>query len=347
MKLYSDNGYLNMKEIIESPYAFIFMVLSRGTGKTFGSLKYALDSGRKFIYMRRTQTQADMIRSDEMSPFASLYRELGDEYLCRMKPVAKNVTGIYRVKKDEQGDHLILSGFVMALSTISNVRGFDTSDCDLLIYDEFIGEKHEKPIRMEGMAVLNAIETIGRNRELSGRPPLKVLFMANSNDLANPLFVELGLVRTAEKMIRKNIEAYPIPERNILMIISGSSPISQMKQNTALYQMAGESSFSQMALENAFSLEFTEMVKSMSLKEFRPLVDVGEITIYQHKSKLLYYVTDHRSGKCPKYGSSEIDIKRFSNNYYYLTLSYLNRHIYFESFIFQALFEKYMNLSFV
>lgn len=347
MNLYLENGYLNMKEIIESPYPYIFMVLSRGTGKTFGSLKYALDSGHKFIYMRRTQTQADMIRSEEMSPFASLHRELGDDYLCRVKSVSKNITGVYRVRQNENGEALELTGFIMALSTISNVRGFDTSDCDLLIYDEFIGERHEKPIRLEATAFLNAIETIGRNRELTGRHPLKVVSMANSNDLANPLFIELGLVKTAEKMIRKGIESYAIPDRGILMIISGSSPISEAKQDTALYRMTGESSFSQMALENAFSLEFTEMVKSMSLKEFRPLVEVGEIVIYQHKAKLLYYVTDHRSGKCPVYGSSEIDIRRFANNYYFLKLSYLNRHMYFESFIFQALFEKYMNMSIV
>ena len=347
MNLFCDNGYLNMKDIIESPYPFIFMVLSRGTGKTFGALKYALDSGRKFIYMRRTQTQADMIRSDEMSPFSSLHRELGDDYLCRMRSVSKNITGIYRIRKEEGGDREELTGFIMALSTISNVRGFDTSDCDLLIYDEFIGEKHEKPIRLEGMAVLNAVETCGRNREISGRPPLKVVFMANSNDLANPLFMELGLVKTAEKMIRNKTEVQTIPERGIMMVISGSSPISKAKRETALYQMAGDSAFTQMALDNSFSLEFMEMVKSMSLREFRPLVEVGEIVIYQHKSRLLYYVTDHRSGKPPFYGTAEIDIRRFCNNYYYLKLSYLNRHIYFESYVLQVLFEKYMNLSMI
>lgn len=342
MDLFREDGYLDIDAIIRSA-TYIFMILARGTGKTFGALKYAVDSGEKFIYMRRTQTQADMIRTDEMSPFVSLYRELGEDYNFRLKPVAKNVTGIYRVK----GEELTLIGYIMALSTISNVRGFDTSDCTLLIYDEFIGEKHEKPIRNEGMAFMNALETIGRNREISGRPPLKVLCMANSNDLASPLFIELGLVRYAEKMLRKGLDTLKIPDRDIMLIIAKNSPISAKKAETALYRMAGDSAFTQMALENSFSLEFTEMVKSISLKEYKPLVAVGEIVIYQHKSKLLWYVTDHLSGHPEKYGTSEIDIRRFANNYYWLKISYFNRHIYFESFILQVLFERYFKLSIV
>lgn len=342
MRIFRDDGYLDVESIAGSA-TYIFMVLARGTGKTFGTLKYAIDSGQKFIYMRRTQTQADMIRTDEMSPFVSLYRELGDDYLFRLKSVAKNVTGIYRVK----GEELELRGYIMALSTISNVRGFDTSDCSLLIYDEFIGEKHEKPIRNEGMAFMNALETVGRNRELKGLPPLKVICMANSNDLASPLFIELGLVRHAEKMIRKGIEAMKIPDRDIMLIIAKHSPISAKKAQTSLYRMAGDSAFSQMAIENSFSLEFTEMVESRSLKEYKPLVQVGEICIYQHKSRLLYYVTDHISGHPDRYGSSEIDIRRFANNYYWLKISYFNRHIWFESFVLQVLFERYFRLSIV
>ena len=78
MELFREDGYLNIDGIVKAA-TFIFMVLARGTGKTFGALKYAVDSGEKFIYMRRTQTQADMIRTDEMSPFVSLYRELGED----------------------------------------------------------------------------------------------------------------------------------------------------------------------------------------------------------------------------------------------------------------------------
>lgn len=343
MKYYTEEGYLNMEEIISDPNPFIFIVCSRGSGKTFGALKYIHDHDQHFILMRRTQTQADMVQSDELNPFKSLYTELGEDYLYKFKKVAKSITGIYK----EADGQLERKGLLLALSTISNIRGFDASDVDILIYDEFIGEKHERPIKHEGIAFLNAIETIGRNRELKGKPALKVICMANSNDLANPLFIQLGLVRYAEKMIRKEIEKISLPERSLSLYILNHSPISQKKADTALYRLSGKSEFTDMAISNSFSLEFTEMVRSLSLKEYRPLVAVGEIVIYQHKSDLRYYVTDHLSGKPEIYGSSEIDIQRFSNNFYHLKLSYLNRHIYFESYVLQVLFEKYFKLCYI
>lgn len=343
MSYYLESGYLDMAKIIEDPNPFIFVVDMRGSGKTFGALKYVADTNKNFIFMRRTQTQADLVKTEELNPFKALYNELGDDYLYTFGKVAKGITGIYHMN----GEKKERKGLLLALSTISNIRGFDASDVDILIYDEFIGEKHERPIKLEGWAFTNAIESIARNRELKGRPPLKVVCMANANDLANPLFIQLGLVRYAEKMIRKDVERLSLPERGLSLYMFRSSPIADKKKQTALYKLTGGSDFAEMALYNNFSLEFTEMVKSLSLKEYRPMVEVGEIAIYAHKSKQLYYVTDHRSGNPERYGSSEIDIQRFVNNYYYLKLSYLNRHITFESYVLQVLFEKYFKLCYI
>lgn len=339
MNIFKEDGYLDFEQITKQA-TFIFMVLARGTGKTFGALKWAIDGGHNFIYMRRTQTQLDMIKTPMLNPFMALERAPGSSLSFALKSVSKGVTGIF-IRK---GDELEKRGYLMALSTISNVRGFDASDCDVLIYDEFVGEKHEKPIRNEGMAFLNAIETVGRNRELEGRPPLKVICLANSNDLANPIFMELGLVKYAERILKKGTEYAIIPERDICLIISNRSPISEKKATTSLYRMAGDSAFSQMAISNEFSLEFTDQVRSLSLRGYVPLVAVGEIVVYQHKSELLYYVTDHMSGHPERYGNSEVDIKRFADHYYYLKIAYLNRHIFFESYILQVLFEKYMQI---
>lgn len=340
MKIYQDDGYLNFDQITKKA-TFIFMVLARGTGKTVGALKWAIENEKNFIYMRRTQTQLDAIKTPMLNPFIPLEKVLGGKCTFNMKPVTKGVSAVFM----DEGGESKRKGYLMALSTIANLRGFDASDCDVLIYDEFIGEKHEKPIRNEGLAFLNAIETIGRNRELEGRPPLKVLCFANSNDLANPIFIELGLVKYAERIMKKGSEFAYIPERDILLIISDNSPISERKAQTALYKMVGEeSAFSKMALENSFTQEFTEQVRSCSLKGYFPLVAVGEIVIYSHKSELLYYVTDHMSGHPEIYGSSEVDIKRFADHYYYLKTAYLNRHIFFESYILQVLFQRYLKI---
>lgn len=347
---YTKDGYIDMHKLLNKEKAtYIFIVGARAIGKTFGALKEAIDSTKKFIFMRRTQTQVDMIKSDELNPFNALTSVLGKNYKFMMKNINKNITGVYKAAFDYEKQLDVIAdgnplGYIMALSTVSNIRGFDASDVDLLIYDEFIGEKHEKPIASEGTAFLNAIETISRNRELSGSKPLKVICMANSSDLANPIFLELKLITICEKMLSKGKDYVYLPDRDIAIYMLHDSPISKKKQKTSLYKLAGDSDFSRMSLHNEFNKEYFGQVKSMVLTEFRPIVKVGEIVIYKHKGKRLWYITGHASGKTEVYDSSQIELKRFANDYYYLKLAYLNRHIYFESYIQQVLFEKYINI---
>ena len=346
---YTKEGYINFDQIMEKdPSDYIFMVGARAIGKTFGALKYALDHDIKFIFMRRTQTQVDLIKSDDLSPFRAL-EQLGSKYMTTVRNINKNITGVYRMSFDPESQEYVAAGepigYIMALSTVSNIRGFDASDVDLLIYDEFIGEKHEKPIRAEGTAFLNAIETIARNRELQGRKPMRVICLANSTDLANPIFIELKIITICEKMIKAKEDLKILKDRDMSIYILNRSPISLKKAQTSLYRLSGaDSDFSQMSLKNQFNREYFGQVKSMNLKEFRPLVTVGEISIYKHKSQRRWYVSDHCSGSPEKYDSSDIELQRFRNDYYYLKLAYLNRHVYFESYIQQVLFETYMKM---
>ena len=98
-----------------------------------------------------------------------------------------------------------------------------------------------------------------------------------------------------------------------------------------------------MALANDFSNEEMADIKPQNIKEFKPVVQVGEICIYRHKSKYLYYVTSFRSGTPEVYDSSAMDLKRFSRNMYRIWLAYLNRHVVFESYLDQVLLEKYFS----
>ena len=348
-KLYLESGYLNVEYIVNNPAVYSFICGGRGTGKTFGFLRYAIDQGKKFIFLRRTQTQVDLIKSDDMNPFRALESTLGDDYTFVMKKLNKNITGVYRAvfypEKQVNAPEGPVLGYIMALSTVSNIRGFDASDCEILIYDEFIGEKHERPIQSEGTAFLNAIETIARNRELQGKDPLKVFCLSNANDLVNPIFIELKLVQIVEKMLQKGTEYSYFPERSLSIYLLKESPISSKKAQTSLYKLVGASSeFLKMAIDNDFAEEQRDLIKPQNLQHYKPVCTVGEITIYKHKSDRIYYVSEHQSGTPKQYESSDMDLKRWSRDYYYLWLSYLNRKIIFESYINQVLFEKYFNI---
>ena len=44
MKLYNSLGYANMPDIIESETPFVLTIGGRGTGKTYGAIKYLLEN---------------------------------------------------------------------------------------------------------------------------------------------------------------------------------------------------------------------------------------------------------------------------------------------------------------
>ena len=104
---YTKEGYLDFEEVMKTdPSDYIFMVGARAIGKTFGALKYALDHGVKFIFMRRTQTQVDLIKSDDLSPFRAL-EQLGPDYMTMVRNINKNITGIYRMRFDPEAQDYV------------------------------------------------------------------------------------------------------------------------------------------------------------------------------------------------------------------------------------------------
>ena len=346
--MYDRNGYLDFEYIYTHSQSAVLICGRRGIGKTFGRLKYLMENNIKFIFMRRMQTQIDMIKNEDLNPFRALERVLGDNYATVIKKINKNITAVYRAVKDSDGIYKAYGlpiGYLMALSTVRSVRGWDRSDVECCLFDEFIGEKHEAKIQHEGTRLLNRLETIGRNRELDGRKPLKFIGLSNSNMLANPLFIDLQIVTECEKMINKGLEVKHLPQRDLTLIMLSKSPISDKKAQTSLYKLAGrDSTFSKMALDNQFTAEEMTDIKSLSLKEYKPIVSVGELNIYRHKSRNEYYVTGHTSGSPSQYDSSPMELKRFKHDYYYLWLAYLRRALIFESYIYKVLFEKYYEI---
>ena len=335
MGIYLSNGYLNIKQILSYGLPFNFIVGGRGAGKTYGALKTVYTNDIRFMLMRRTQAQADLINKPEFNPYKAINRDLHTD--IKVKPISKYNAVIY--EENEESEKIL--GYTCALSTIANMRGFDASDVELLIYDEFIPEKHERAIKYEGSAFLNAYESINRNRELTGNKPLQVLCLANAFDIANPIFLELGLVGKCERMKNRKQEFYIDQERGILLILMQYSKISAAKANTALYKIAN-GAYNQMALNNDFAYNSSENIKSMSLKEYRLICTVGDISIYRHKSKRQYYISEHRTGTAPVFTSDEVNLMRYRKNYGLIIYqAYMRNKVIFENMLVKSLFELY------
>ena len=342
MDVYLPSGYLNWRYIYQSEIPYWFIIGGRAIGKTYGSLIDALELDLTILYMRRTQSQTDLINRQEFSPYKAIMRD-HPEYRIITEPITKYNAGIYRISSEDPDDrHLV--GYTGALSTFSNIRGIDLTDLDALVYDEFCPESHERLIKNEAAAFLNCVETISRNRELDGKKPLKVICMANSNQLGNPLFVELRLVKICEKLRNQGEELYLNPKRGVAVLMPKDSPISKAKSKTSLYKLAGErSEFGQMALDNQFVSEGFSEARSLDLHGMSPLVTVGKVTIYKRKGdgKQRYYCSEHRTGNAPIFQDNDIDMVRFHNNYPWVRDAYIANNILFENHFAEISLKKY------
>ena len=342
MRIYQDNGYVDIESILATGYPFIFITGGRATGKTYTSLKYCYENDIRFMYMRRMQSQADLINKPEFSPFKSYCRDENVEILT--EPITKYNSAFYYAEYIETKGKVapvgLPIGYTAALSTISNMRGFDASDVEVLIYDEFIKEKHERPLKNEALAFFNAYETINRNREMVGRKPLQALCLANAMSIDNDLYRHLKLIDIVDKMTSKGHYFYEDKERGILIIRLLKSPISDKKKNTALYKLTQGTQFYDMAITNDFAFEERTNIKPQPLKEYQPRVRVGEITIYQHKANGIIYVCSHVSGTPQTFSTGKVDLEKFSKEYIFLWTDYLRGYVWFENYTCEILFRE-------
>lgn len=330
-KVYDNNGWVNWDYLINQGSAFTMVVGARGVGKTYGLMKYCLEQGRKFIYLRRLKSQLDQCANNAGNPFKKLNTDMGRN----IKPRGTQGGVLF----DENGEVVALG---VALSTVANVRGFDYSDYDMIIFDEAVASDGERPIPHEFNAFLNFYETVNRNRELSGDKPVQAVLLGNANRLTNPYYSGWHFMKTALNMIHGNQMIWRSGDGSRLMVLLLGSRISEQKSNTVLYKNASDG-FITMALDNAFRTDGTN-IRSMSIREFNHIVSVGEIGIYRHKSERLYYVSS-LTQKGSFYDSYGMGLKMFQQDYWNLRILYMvNKIVYFESYECELIFREFFDL---
>lgn len=179
--------------------------------------------------MRRTKTQAYTQIDPEVSDIQKPLKQYGVVFN------ANKVTDTMQSLSIDGNEYFAL---VTSLSTGSNLRGFNGERVKAIFFDEFIAQPEEKPIREEATTFFNLVETISRNRELEGDVPVKVICAANSFNLANPIFIKLGIVSIAEKMRAKESEVYIDRERGYCIIQPLYSPISAEKRRKCIVSVS-------------------------------------------------------------------------------------------------------------
>ena len=333
-KIYTKDGWVNWDYLLEQSASFLPVVGARGTGKTYGVFKKLINEKKKFLYIRRLKSQLDQCSKQEGNPFKKINEDLGTD----IRPFPSG--GIISFRHEDKAGEVVALG--VALSVVANIRGMDFSDIDYIVFDEFIASTGEHPIRNEFQAFLNFYETVNRNRELEGKPAVTCIMLGNANTLINPYFAGWHFMKTAIRMIAGNQMVWRSPDNTRMVVLLLSSPISQRKRETALYQNA-DNDFIEMALDNSFRTDETN-IRSEPLSEYIHIVSVGELGIYKHKSERKYYVSSTQANK-PYYDSFGIGLKMFTQDYYMLRVHYMvSKNVWFESFELEIIFRELFGL---
>lgn len=344
--------YVNIFDHADYNYPFQIFIGGRGTGKTYSGLKGCLDKTivpGKFIYMRRTAKQFQKIMDDNkgnegLNPFKKLNANEG--FNIGFKEIQEDVAGIYtRIEEGGKLRHIGAPiGYGLSLSTVASVRGIDLTDCSDWIYDEFVKEKHEKVMREECDALLNAYETICRNREFDGLPPIRLWLLSNASDIYNPIFVGLNIVSIVERMIAKGETDKYIKERGLAIhLLAPADEFINAKKQTALYKLTQGTKFYDMALNNEFAYNDFSLVGFRNLKGYTPLCKLDDAYIYKKKGENIIYVSYAPVPHVPKFSTSEKqDLIRFRKEFgVWLYPYFVQSKMFFESY---DLKEKVLNI---
>lgn len=281
--------YINVWEVCDFKHCYFHILQGgRGTGKTYSALcgvegltPLPFGFEGKYILLRRTQEECDTIASGSstMNPFKKINKDHGTEISC--KKINKKVTGIYKDLECSGEPH----GYIMALSTFASIRSVDFSDVTVIIMDEFIPEKHVRMLPDEGDAYLNCYETVCRNREFYGELAVHMLWMANSNNIYNPLLVELHIINDIERLAKnKGSGVLRYPDRGLeFHLLETPEEFKTMKAKTALGRLTAGTRFAEMAIENRYAYNDFSLTGYRKLKHYSPLFSIDNIYVYRNQ----------------------------------------------------------------
>lgn len=263
------------------------IVGGRNTGKTYSSLKDAKENKKGFIFIKRTNLDVnnlcagghvhsqklDMDFDFDLSPFADLNDDMG--WNVKANKIFDGLGGFWDYNSDNELIAAAPIGYIFSLNRVAKFKGFGgLRNCEEMIFDEFIASPWERISREEGNQVLELYKTVSRDREHRGKKPLKLICLANANDVSNPLFNTLQITDDVAKMAEEGQEYLCV--RGILVhLIKDSPEFYEKESKTKIYEAMHETVWGRMAFDNEFSRnDFTYIKKKQNLKRAVPVCSI-------------------------------------------------------------------------
>lgn len=320
-KCNTDYYYDFRKDVEAYPDAWCYLIVGgRSTGKTYSTLNYMLDIKSIFTFLKRTMDDVDLLcvgsktdgdYSMDLSPFKSINRDRGTD--IRAIKIQHGIGGFYS-HIDGNANGLPI-GYILALSAVTKFKGFDLSDSEFLIFDEFIPNIYDRVNRKEGEQLLDLYKTVSRDREHRTGKPLKLVCLANATSISNPVMNILEITDTVAQMQSTGLDKMYIEDRGIFIhILADNLEFSEREKQTAIYKAMKGTAWADMSFGNKFAYNDFSNVKRESLKNAIPLFSLkykqDEYYIY---NKLGTYIMTYSRGSVSRtYDLNlENDQKRF------------------------------------
>lgn len=329
-----ENGYLSYEKMMKLSRNFNFVIGARGLGKTCQTKEHILHSDTPILYVRRFKVQAGLQCSDD-----------GDFTKDFMFPMAifdwsekYGIGKVYLTESDVENQKP--SVIIVSLSTFQNLTGVDLTNVYTVVFDEFIPQKGDRPLKHEFQAYKNIMEIVYRNRPFEDTEKIKVWFYGNSNAISSNILLGYKLIETVYKMVHKSIE-YATPTDGIALFIPLDSPVSQRKAKNAFYRNLPDNR-ANMELRNAFSDLDDSHVCHKNLKEYNHEILLPCFSISRAKGDDWdnFYITKPLKAKpfCT-YANTETDLEKWQTvGKKYFKSAFMRGKISFASYEVQTMF---------
>lgn len=338
--------YYEFKNDIESnPECIIFVIWSmRGSGKTYSTLRWCIENNKKVLYLKRTIEDVKFISGydktgNDVSPFAPLNRDFG--WNLHINPV-RGKQGFCTVDT-EDGKNV---GYVLAISAVHKVKGFEMSDTDIIVYDEFLPQLSELRINHnEGDILLDLHATVSRDRIARGEDEIPIVLLANATNPVSPVTETLKLTDTIIEMSNSGTEKYVMSDRGIFLHNIKESP--SMPKSSKFYNAVRDTKWALMAYDNQFSYADFSKVKRMNLKgsicHAEILYNRERWYLYQNP-KGVYIMT--RSRSTSPTNSYNFDIDGDRTRLWYDFIRDVQEAVVFDEAVFESYSMYYMTMNY-
>lgn len=364
LKQVNESYYYDFKSDLEKyPEAWLYVVFGgRNTGKTYSTLRYATENHIKFVYAKRTQDDIKLLCAGngnvnknnkkyhaDFSPFKSLNRDFNWNIQAFL---LYDGVGAFFKCDDENVPYGEPIGYILPMMNASKFKGFDLSDCDWVIFDEFVPKVYDRTIRTEGEAILDLYNTIGRDRVHRGKEDLKLICLANADNASSPLTNTLEITDAIVEMSLKEMSLSYDEDKYILIHKIKNNPEFQQKQEQMkIYQAMAGTRWAQTSLENDFGFNDFTNVQRTNLKNAKPMCKF----LYKNKAYYVYYndkrdiyiVSEKSSNKV--YNKYNLDLDNDTKRFYYdivvgINEATMNDRCTFDKYSIYDLFQNYRKL---